>query len=139
MKRDEKKVWHAELDRIIEANCGLIEIFGQIIGKMPNDISYREAKGYIKAFLIIGWNSELEAQFVAVASAHNKNKMDFVTNIHKEVKEIPYHDPDIQFAIYDKIAPIQDSPVTQEMVMTDSSETSLINTARYNEYGGTSK
>lgn len=94
-----------KINKFISLNTGIIEIYAEVVGKIPNNINYEQAKSLIKSLITVGWPKDLVENFVQICS--KKGNIDFseikdllkdIVNIYNE-KKIIYIDDDIEYVI----------------------------------------
>ena len=99
-KEKEQKIHEKIIEKITKLN-GIIEISALVIGKMDNQISLNEAKGFIKALFVTKWPENLKNLFLQAASEGNlESKKELQIELLKALKQgFPYYDEDIEEAL----------------------------------------
>lgn len=89
-----------EISQRLEGIEGIIEIAGQVIGTMDNNINSSEAKGFLKILIILGWPDAKVQEFMKLAARQSDNISSFISAIKIEYDnhKITYKDCDIQAA-----------------------------------------
>lgn len=88
-------------------NAGIIEIAGRIIGTMNNGISLPEARGYVKALMLVKWPDSLVRDFRTLAAKKDGvTKSSFNSDLEAALAKIEfsYYDADIEAALNPSLA-----------------------------------
>lgn len=103
LDRTKAKRLTKEIEKRFDAIRGIIEIAGQVIGTMDNDISVEQARGIIKALMLLNWPDTLVENFIAISSKGSNNQASFLELLKGELlkNKILYRDDDID-ALFDK-------------------------------------
>lgn len=92
-----------EIAKRFVAIGGIIEIAGQVIGKMGNGINASQARGLLKALMIVDWPAQLVSKFKDIAAnrANATTMNQFIVDLNTafEDAEIKYLDNDIKAAL----------------------------------------
>jgi hypothetical protein len=103
--REKEKKLHAEIVKKLTKLSGIIEISALVIGKIDNKITIQEARGFIKALLIVEWPYELKELFMQTASSGDiQIKENLKAKLQQLIvkKSLPYYDSDIDEALLKK-------------------------------------
>lgn len=100
---------------------GIIEIAGLVIGEINNGIDCNEAKGFLKALIILHWPPAMVAHLIEKASAPNSDFSNLILLIEAEMKQkrILYCDDDMERA-FKKESPKENS--RGELVLPNNDE-----------------
>ncbi len=90
-----------EIERRLANNDGIVEIAARVIGKMDNNITVKQARGYLKGLVLLGWPENFVAQFFKLASGQDNDFATFNNNLDTAIKQkkLPYGDDEIVAAL----------------------------------------
>lgn len=97
LDRTKAKRLTKEIEKRFDAISGIIEIAGRVIGTMDNGIGIEQARGIIKALMLLNWPETLVKNFIAIASNSSNNKISFLKELkcNLEKNKVLYCDDDI--------------------------------------------